>query len=342
MDSYLVLIGNAREGSITSFDLTDGTLSPLGTTTVGSPGLPLAVDARRDLVFAGTSEPFGIKVFRLDRGTGLLDAIGEYPANGASVYLTLNRDASLLFSACYHQGVGEVFQVGQDGALTPVGEPIRYGNLHSVQLSADDRFAYFVSLREDLIAQYSFDASGVLTPLDPPTVAAPHDSGPRHLLLDASQTSLYVNTEYSGELLHYRRDPESGVLTMNDSLYFLPAGTELKHSTFGAKPREGHLIWCSELRFDASGRVLYCAERTDGTISTVPLLGDGGLAAPTAHCFVVTQPRSFLVLPNGDLLVASEIDSVVGQYSVDDHGALTEVAQYPVGYGANWLELIER
>lgn len=342
MDSHLVLIGNSRDGSISSFDLTDGTLSPLGVTEVGAPGMPLAIDARRDLVFAGTSEPFGIKVFRLDRASGLLDEIGDYPAEGGSVYLTLNRDASLLFSASYHQGVGEVFAVGEDGALTPVGEPIRYGNLHSVQLSADDKFAYFVSLREDLIAQYAVENDGRLTPLDPPTVSAPHDSGPRHLVLDADQTSLYVNTEYSGELLHFLRDPDSGLLALDDAVSFLPAGTELKHSTFGANPREGHLIWCSELRFNASGDVIFCAERTDATISAVPVLGEGRLGSPTAHSTVVTQPRSFLVLPNGDLLVASEIDSEIGQYSVDERGALTELARFPVGYGANWLELIER
>lgn len=342
MASHLVLIANAKDGTISSFGLSDGALSELACSDVGAPGLPLAVDETRDLVFAGTSNPFGVSVLRLDRASGALTVLNRHPAKGGPAYLELSSDGRLLFSACYHQGLGEVWQVGQDGALTTVGESIHYPNLHSVQLSSDHSFAYFVSLRDDLVAQYAVGADGIMTPLDPATVSAPPGSGPRHIVLDAAQTSVYVNTEFSGEVIHYRRDPESGRLEEASRAACIPTDRGLEHSRFGANPREESLIWGSDLRLDVSGRRLYCAERTRGTITALDVAEDGSLGAATAHSDVVTQPRFFRVLPDGNLLVASEIDRVIALYHPDELGALSLVSTHPVGLGANWIEVIAR
>lgn len=341
MDTYLVLVANAKDGTISSFALASGTLRPLGVSVVGAPGLPLAVDEARDLVFAGTSKPSGVSVLRLDRTTGLLAAIGRYPAQGSPAYLKLSSDGSLLLSAAYHQGLGEVWRVGDDGALTPVGEPITHRNLHSVQLSSDDAFAYFVSIRDDLIAQYAVTTDGLLIPLDPPTVSAPVGSGPRHIILDAAETSVYVSTEYSGQALQYRRDPVSGLLEKGSWVTCVPTGRGLSHSRFGADPRAESLIWGSDLHLDGLGRRLYCAERTRGTITAVEVDPEtGALGEATAHSDVVAQPRTFAVLPDGNLLVASETDRLIGRFRPDADGALELVSTHPVGLGANWIEVI--
>ena len=62
MDSSLVLVANAKDGTISTFTLTDDALEPLGRSDVGALGMPLAVDADRDLVFAGTNNPRGVTV----------------------------------------------------------------------------------------------------------------------------------------------------------------------------------------------------------------------------------------------------------------------------------------
>ena len=338
MEPLFALVGNSKDGTVTTLRVADGALTEVATTSV-APGLPLAVDRARSLVYAGTSDPRGVSVLRL-LPTGALEPVGSYPAHGASVYLTLSSDGGLLFSASYHDHLGEVWRVAEDGVLTPVGGPILRQNMHSVQLSADDRFAYFVSLREDLVAQFAVGADGVLTPLDPPVVAAPEGSGPRHLIFDETQTSLYVNTEYSGEALRYRRDPSTGVLVAAEAVTNIPADRGLSHSRFGAKPREEDLIWCSDLHLSTDGRRLYSAERTRGTITAVDVAADGTLGAVTAHSDVVAQPRHFVVLPDDTLLVASEIDRVAALYRPDADGALTEIARADVGLGANWIELV--
>ncbi len=341
MDSSLVLVANAKDGTISTFTLTDDALEPLGRSDVGALGMPLAVDADRDLVFAGTNNPRGVTVLRLDRASGALTPLGRYPTQGSPTYLALNSHGGLLLSASYHQGLGEVFQVGVDGALTAIGDPIARDNLHSVQLSPDDAFCYFVSLREDLVAQYALSPGGELTPLDPPTVAAPTGSGPRHIVLDSSATAAYVSTEYAGQALHYRRDPVSGVLEKASWATCIPTDRGLSHSRFGAQPRDEDLIWCADLHLDGPGRLLYCSERNRGTITAVEVAEQTGeLGRATAHSDVVAQPRGFRVLPNGDLLVASETDRVVARFRPDENGALTEVDRQEVGLGANWIEVI--
>lgn len=338
MEPVVALVANANEGSITALRVADGTLTHLATTPV-APGLPLAVDRTHGFVFAGTSEPRGVSVLRL-QPSGALEPVASYPAHGAPVYLALSSDGGLLFSASYHDHVGEVWTVAADGALTPVGDPIPRQNMHSVQVSADGTFVYFVSLREDLVAQFAVAPSGQLTPLDPPTVTAPEGSGPRHLVFDDRQTSLYVNTEYSGEVLRYDRDPVDGTLTLKEAVSCIPDGRGLTHSRFGADPRAEDLIWGSDLHFSVDGRRLFCAERTRGTITAVAIGADGTLEEETAHSDVVAQPRHFVVLPDDTLLVASETDNLVALYRPDADGALTEITRHPVGVRPNWIELV--
>lgn len=340
MTSHLVFVGNGKDGTISSFGLTAQTLEPLAVSEVGARGLPLAVDPARGLVFAGTSDPFGVAVLRLDQGSGALTKIGWQQAVAAPVYLRLGPGGEKLFWASYHQGLGGVWQVSGEATLRAVGEPIAWPNLHSVQVSADGRFAYFVSLRDDLVAQYAVDEAGRLRPLAVPTVAAPAGSGPRHIIISASGESVYVITEYSGEVLHYGRDLASGMLEFAGAAVCMPTDGGLRPSRFGADPRAEGLIWGSDLHLDASGRRLYCAERNRATITALDIGADGALGEATAHSEVVAQPRAFAVLPGGDLLVASETDRVVARYRPDASGALGSPQIYAAGLGANWIEVI--
>lgn len=342
MTSSLVLVGNSKDGTIITFDLSGDQLTQLAVSEVGAPGLPLAVDARRDRVFAGTTKPFGVVVLKLDRDSGTLSPIGHTEVEGAVVYLKLSSDGSRLFWGSYHQGVGGVLAVADDGSLSAVGDIISYPNIHSVQATSDGLNAYYVSLHDDLVAQYSVDAETGLHPLDPPTVAAPQGSGPRHLILSSDETSVYVITEYSGEVLHYRRDPESGRLELVATQICIPTDRGLKHSRFGADPRAEQLIWAADLHLDESETRLYCSERNRATITALDIASGGVLGGVTAHSEVVAQPRGFAVLPNGDLLVASEIDRIVAQYRPDGDSALTLVDTFPAGLGAYWIEVIDR
>ncbi|MCA1780896.1 MAG: lactonase family protein [Intrasporangiaceae bacterium] len=204
--SALLLIANARDGTISTLRLhrdpeprlevlaTSGDLQGCGT---------FAVDAERDLVFAGyKGDPPGIATLRLDRESGVLTELGRRDVEDGLAYLSLARGGLALLGASYGGGFGAVWPVEGER----LGEPhsrFEYRNLHciiSVRSGGEER-VYAVALGDDLIAQFAMADDGRLAPLDPPTAAAPDGSGPRHLVIEGSNA--YLMTEFSGEAIRY-------------------------------------------------------------------------------------------------------------------------------------------
>lgn len=345
----LILVANSKDGTVDAFDYAEGALRHLATTTL-APGLPLATDDARGLVYAGTkgADAGGtgagpsIVTLRVNRATGELTPVSTAPARGAATSLALTSDGTRLLSACYHEGVGEAWTVDESGALTPAPDVVEFRNLHCVITSADDRFAYFVSLGQDLVAQYALGDDGSLTPLERPTLDLPAGVGARHLTLDSAGTNVYLVTEFTAQVFWFTRDAATGALAEAGSVVAHPDDRGLAVSRFGADPRAEHLIWGADVRLSPDGSLLYASERTEATITAVPIGPDGRPGAASAHSEVVAQPRFFRVLDDGRLLVASEIGAEIGLYDADDAGALTQVCAVPVGQGANWISVIPR
>ncbi|WP_292834042.1 beta-propeller fold lactonase family protein [Microbacterium sp.] len=339
--SSLVLVANSGDSTISTFRLRDGTLERLAVTPGVTGCSNFAVDAERDLVHAslkadGTGAQPGILTLSLDRRTGELTPLSrlDLPA-GPMSYLTLTRRGTALLGAAYGAGYGFIAPV-TDGA---VGEPtarVDFANLHSVTTSADGRFAYFVSLGDDLIAQYAITDELALTPLAPATVAAPKGSGARHIVLNRAEDAAYVLTEYSGEVLHFSRHRDAGTLSPRSAASVVDPAAGLSHSRFGADPRAEHLIWGADLHF-SSDTVLWASERSASTLAPIAVASDGSVS--DARSFVVTepQPRGFAVSPDGAWLIAAgERSAGVTLYAVaGDSLALRQRAE--TGRAANWV-----
>lgn len=339
--SHLVLVANAGDGSISSFRLTDDSIERLAVTDGLNGCSTFAVDAARDLVYAGVKgEPAAIVTLRLDRGTGRLEELSrrDLPDGGMN-YLALTRDGTGLLGASYGGGYG-ISAAVTDGV---VGEPvsrIEYPNLHSVLPSADGRFAYFVSLGADLVAQYALDADLSLVPLDLPTVAAPQGSGPRHLVLNDAEDAVYVLTEFSAEVLHFARDTSSGVLELRDAASAFDPTKGLGHSRFGADPKAEHLIWGADLHFGAGGRWLWASERTESTLGAVSVADHGSVGAAESFTVTEEQPRGFALSPDGAYLVAAgEKSTDIAVYAVTDN-RLELRHRAETGAGANWVRFV--
>lgn len=344
-DPSLVLVANAADGSISSFRFRSGTLERLAVTDGITGCSTFAVDGVRDLVYAAVKgdapgEPAGILTLSLDRESGRLEARSRLDLPGGGMnYLALTRDGAGLLGASYGGGYGISAPIA-DGI---VGEPVsavRYPNLHSVLPSADGRFAYFVSLGADLVAQYAIGVDLTLEPLVPSTVAAPAGSGPRHLVLNGAQDAVYVITEYSGEVLHYLRDTATGTLTAAGSATFIDTSKDLGHSVFGADPLAHHFIWGADLHWGAGGRRLWGSERTENTLGAVGVSADGSLTPADTFTVTETQPRGFATSPDGRYLVAAgEKSTTVSLYAVDGD-RLELVQQAETGRGANWVRFV--
>ncbi|MCT9820950.1 lactonase family protein [Microbacterium sp. W1N] len=335
----LVLVANATDGSISVFRFDDGALELLATTDGLTGTSTFAVDADRDLVYAAVKgDVAGIVTLSLDRATGVLTPLSrrDLPRGGMN-YLALTRGGTALLGAAYGAGYGILSPV-TDGE---VGEPVstvEFPNLHSVLPSADGRFAYFVSLGADLIAQYAIADELGLVPLEPATVAAPAGSGPRHLVLSEAQDAVYVMTEFSGEVLRYVRDTFTGVLTAADAATVYDTAAGLGHSEFGANPLDHHYIWGADLHL--AGDRLWASERTESTLGAVTVAADGTLAPAETFTVTETQPRGFAVSPDGAWLVAAgEKSTTVSLYAVGgDRLELRQRAE--TGNGANWVRFV--
>lgn len=340
-DSELVLIANSGDGSLATFRLKNGRLERLAVTSGLDGCSTFAVDPARDLVYAGVKgSPAGIVTLALDRESGRLTPKTRLDLpDGSMSYLALTQGGTGLLGTSYGGGYGISCPVS-DGS---VGEPvsrIEFPNLHSVLSSADGRFAYFVSLGADLVAQYAITDDTGLVPLEPETVAAPAGSGPRHLVLNDAQDAAYVLTEFSGEVLHYSRDTTSGRLTLSGATTAYDTTKGLGHSVFGADPLAHHYIWGADLHFGAGGERLWCSERTESTLGAVAVATDGSVAAAQRFTVTETQPRGFAVSPDGAHLVAAgESSTTVSLYTVrGDELELLE--QVETGRGANWVRFV--
>ncbi|GAA5031159.1 lactonase family protein [Microbacterium fluvii] len=338
MSASLVFVANAGDGTISTFRFTGDALELLSTTEGLTGCSTFVVDGERDLVYAAVKgAPAGIVTLALDRETGALTEVARRDLDGGGLnYIALTRGGTALLGASYGGGYGIIAPIDGSRIGADVSR-ISYPNLHSVLPSADGRFAYFVSLGADLVAQYAIADDLLLTPLAEPTVAASAGSGPRHLVLSAAQDAVYVLTEFSAEVLHFARDLDTGMLSLQGATAAFDAAAGLGRSRFGADPRAEHLIWGADLHFGADGQTLWASERTESTLGAVTV-GAGGTLTPPAR-FTVTepQPRGFALTPDGSRLVAAgERSTTVSLYAVEGD-RLDLLQQAETGWGANWV-----
>lgn len=341
MSSSLVLVANAGDSSISTFRVTDAGLERLAV-TAGTTGCSnFAVDGDRGLVYASVkadddNPEAGILTLALDRETGALTPLSRVALPGGAMnYLALTRGGSALLGAAYSGGYGIVCAVGEGGVVSAPTAEVRFPRLHSVLASGDGRHAYFVSLETDLIAQYALGEDLSLSPLEPATAEAPAGSGPRHLAFSDDEATVYVLTEFTGEVLRYRRDSATGTLDLIDATPAHDPSEKLRHSVIDEDPRENHYVWGADIHL--TDGVVWASERTASTLAALRIDGDGSLSEPAGFVSTETQPRGFAVSPDRTLLVAAgEGSTTVSLYRVDD-ADLHLQGRYETGRGANWV-----
>lgn len=340
-DESLVLVANAGDDSISVFRCDGSSLERLSVTEGLKGCSNFAVDSERNLVHAAVKgDPAGIVTLSLDRETGQLDQLGrvDLPQGGMN-YLWLTRNGTALLGAAYGAGYG--FTARVDGGT--VGAPaatVEFPNLHSVAASSDGRFAYFVSLGADVVAQYSLEDDLTLTPLDSETVAAPEGSGPRHLIFNDAEDILYVLTEFSGEVLRFNRDTTTGELTAVDATSTVNPDADLQQGVLGGDPQKEHAIWGADIHWGPGQKHLWVSERTESTLASVSVAADGSLTPPSDYVTTETQPRGFATSPDGTLLVAAgERSTEVSLYAVEGP-ELRLLDRAETGKGANWVRFL--
>lgn len=336
-DTTLVLVGNAKAGTISVLSLVDGALETLADNPVGVGCGTFAVDHARGLVHAAVKEPEpAVVTLVLDREAGTLTEQSRTPVEDPLAYLALARDGELLLGASYHGGWGMTWPV-RDGAIgEPVGR-VEHTHIHCVVTDALGRHAYWVALGDDLVAQTAIGADGEVEPLDPATVAVDAGAGPRHLVLSGNDRSAYLMTEFTGEVVRFDRDDATGVLTRAESVAAYDPERGLSTSRLGADPMGEHLIWGADVHLGQFGAFVLATERTESTLAVIDL-DEGVLGSVVGLVPTEAQPRGFAVAPDGrHVVVAGERSGAVALYELSDEGELTELDRRETGAGANWV-----
>ncbi len=262
----------------------------------------------------------GVTAFLIDNSTGTLKKINsQATGGGAPCYLSVDKKGKCVLVANYSGGSVNALPIKDDGSL---GEPASFiqhtgksinkqrqegPHTHSINVSADNCFAFAADLGTDEIRVYRLDADkALLTPHQ--VVKTPAGGGPRHLSFHPDGRYAYVNNEITSSVTAYRFDAANGMLTELATVSTIPADFKGENSTAEVK---------------VHGKFVYVSNRGHDSIAIFEINNDGTLT-PKGH--VNTQgktPRNFNLIGNF-LLAANQDTGNVVVFKIDEKtGSLT-------------------
>lgn len=272
-----------------------------------------------------------VSAFVIDHATGKLTLLDEVASRGTDpCYITVDKTGNYVLVANYTSGSVAVFPIRGDGGLgeaTAFVQHTGHGtnpqrqegpHAHSVDMSADNRFAIVDDLGLDETFVYPFDSSnGSLEVRDARIAKADPGAGPRHFAFSPNGKFGYVLHEMASTVTAYRFDAEQGTLKPLQTISSIP-------KTFSK------LDESAEIEVAPSGKFLYASNRGHDSIAAFAI--DPASGKLTLVEYVPTKgesPRSFEIAPGGLLLFAAneKSDNVV-LFRVDrSSGRLTPTGQ---------------
>lgn len=357
-----VYVSDADDATIDAYllNMKTGALTSIGKVEAGKTVMPMAVSPNRKFLYAVVrSQPVRVITYAIDGKTGALAQKATAPLPDSMPYVSTDRSGRFLFTASYGGDKIAVSPIGADGLVTaeaiqvlPTGR-----NAHSILADRTNRFVYSANLGANQVLQFTFDAkTGKLTPLDPTAVKPEPGHGPRHLAFSRDNKFLYVLNELSGHVTQYAIDSNTGTLKLVDSVPSVPPELGMKWgqplAPVGAapatpaaapKPDDKPPIWAADLRLTPNGKFLYTTERNTDKIALFTVAPRTGKLTYITNFATERQPRGINIDPSGRYLVASgEKSDRLSVYRINQaNGKLDEPTRYPVGKGANWIEIVE-
>lgn len=248
---------------------------------------------------------------------GTLESINRQPTGGgAPCHLSISSDGKMVAVANYSGGNVASYRILEDGSLSEPVSIIQHEgssvnpkrqkgpHAHSINFSKDDRFAYAADLGTDRIFRYAVDTENGSLTVSGETVSSA-GSGPRHFAFRPDGKFGYVINELSLTIMGFSVEPQSGDLSMIESVSTLPPGTENQGST-------------AEVVCHPSGKYLYGSNRGHDTIVVFQINPDSGKLTYVENEPIQGEtPRNFALSPDGNwLLAAGQKSNTVAVFSV--------------------------
>lgn len=353
-----VYVSNAQDGNIDAYsmDTASGALTPIGKTEAAKLVMPMTVSPSKKHLYAVIrSQPTRVLTYAIDPATGALAQKASAPLPDSMPYVSTDRTGRYLFTASYGGDKLAVSPIGENELVEkeaiqviPTGR-----NAHAILPDRSNKFVYATTLGANQVLQFTFDdKTGKLAPNEPPSVSPDAGHGPRHMAFSPDNKNLYVLNELSGHVMRYAIDGAKGTLTLAESISSVPAEAGLvwgvpqapAGTAAAAAPKEEKpKIWAADIQITPNGNFLYSTERTTSKIALFTVAPGTGKLAYVANFTTETQPRGIKIDPSGQYLIASgEKSDRLSVYKIDQStGKLGEPSRYPVGNGANWVEIVD-
>jgi 6-phosphogluconolactonase len=356
-----VYVSNAQDGNIDAYimDTSTGALTPIGKAEAAKLVMPMTVSPNKKYLYAVIrSQPLRVLTYAIDPATGALTQKASAPLPDSMPYVSTDRSGRYLFTASYGGDKLAVSPIGENGLVEAAAiQVIPTGrNAHSILPDRSNKFVYAATLGANQVLQFIFDSkTGKLTANEPAAISPEAGHGPRHMAFSPDNKNLYVLNELSGHVTQYAIDAGKGTLTLVDSISSVPAEAGLAWGTpqapVGAAPAlasaapkdDKPKVWAADIQITPNGKFLYSSERTTNKIALFTVAPGTGKLAYVANYATEAQPRGIRIDPSGQHLVASgEKSDRLSVYKIDQStGKLGEPNRYPVGNGANWVEIVD-
>ncbi|MCH7558017.1 MAG: lactonase family protein [Planctomycetes bacterium] len=277
-----------------------------------------------------------VSAYAIDRRAGTLRFLNQQPSGGAGpCHVSIDHAGRNLLVANYGSGSASVIPIKTDGRL---GEPTGFvqhagssvnpsrqkgPHAHSINVSADDRFAFVADLGIDKIMIYRLDIEkGTIVANSPGFAKVKPGAGPRHFAFGPNGKYAYVINELDCTVTAFAYESASGALTEIQTVTTLPNGFEGSNS-------------CAEVRVHPSGKFLYGSNRGHDSIVVYRIdLAKGTLTFVEHERADIKTPRNFNIDPTGKFcLVANQGKDSVVVFRIDQATGALEPTGHKISIG---------
>lgn len=348
-DEQLMLVGTYTDAGAEGiyslrFNQQDASWQLLDSAQLSNPSF-LAIDSRRNLIYA-VSENGGptdaLNLLSLTPATGAMQLlVSQLTQSAAPCYVSFGPSSPaaetprMAVTANYTGGSLSLFPLDEQGYPQPLDtlfmgqtnlhDPVRQEapHVHCAHFAPDGRYLFATDFSSDRLLRFRVQiepqaASPKAETCKPsrllsnPEVAAtlPEGSGPRHLTFSPDARHAYLITELSGMVHVFDYQPESGTLTLKQTIE-----TDSVHARGSA-----------HIQLSPDGRFLYATNRLEHEgVALFAVNPSNGLLTPAGYQLTGRHPRHFNLTPNGRyLLVACRDSHAIEIYLRNpDTGALT-------------------
>lgn len=328
-----VILSVNKESKLVVYSLSDeGRLQVESETgTPGQPGCAIASRSGKNLYVAmhGTDS---IASYALDHKTGLR-LLGQTEVGAAASYLAIDPTGDYLFSSYFAAGKIAVHRINEDGTLQ--AEPVHMfetdERAHCITLDRSGTNVFVPHVRPEAIFQFKFDPKqGALTANAEPKLIRKQGAGPRHIWFHPKTDFAYGSDEQGSSVTVYKFDPETGALSVVQTLSTLPDGFKGKNST-------------SDIEVHPFNNVVFVANRGSDTIASFTINPKTGLLSPLEHSDAPAVTRSFNISADGKfLLAAGQKSNTLKVFAIDQTGRTKLLSTVETGKSPRWVQIIQQ